>query len=128
MSILNLQPAQFLGVTTFSPGTTFDIAPVKGQVGWYLYSGSTGVEIAAFGQSYATQGFTVVAGVTTTFTYINSTGSSIMLAPNGKGIPVFNTTLDGKAINGGGHLWGTAASASLLLTVGFFCNDAFPNN
>lgn len=128
MSILNFPNAQWIGVTTFSPGTTFDIAPVKGQIGIHLYSGSTGIEIAGAGQSYATQGFTVVGGVTSTFNYINQTGSSIILAANGKGIPIFNTNLDGKSVAGGIHLWGTASGTSLLLTLAFFSNDAFPNN
>lgn len=129
MSVLNFPNAQWIGVTTFSPGTTFFIAPTKGQIGIHFYSGSTGIEISGAGASYgaAATAVTLLYGVTTFMTFVNSNGSSLILAANGKGLPVYNTTLDGKTIVGGAPIWGTASGASLLLTVAIFSNDAFPN-
>lgn len=132
MSLLNFPDVRAMGVTTFSPVTGASnftvIPPLKSQIGLILYSGSTGIEIAGMGVSYATAGVTTLAnGNTLTINNMNSGGSSLQLVTNGKGFPVYVTTLDGRAFAGRPQVWISAASASLLLTAAFVYNDEFSN-
>jgi hypothetical protein len=131
MSLLNFPNCRAMGITTFSPVTGASnftvIPPLKSQVGIFFYSGSTGIEIAGMGTSYAPAGATLVNGVTMTFNNLNSNGSSLQLVANGKGLPIFVTTLDGRAFAGQPTTWISASGASLLLTVGFIYNDEFSN-
>jgi len=130
--LLNFPNCQSIGVTTFSPAagaSVFNfIKPVPGQIAIGLYSGSTGIEIAGGGASYAGAGYTTIAGVTYAYHPMNSNGSSsLILAANGNGQPIFNTILSPMVISGGVPLWLSAANASLLLTLTFFGNDAYQN-
>lgn len=129
--IQNTFQAYAMGMTTVVPvvvAPTFTvIAPIKGQVGIALWTGSTGIEIAGAGMSYGAQSFTLINGVTQTLQFMNSNGSSLLLAPNGSGLPIFNTILAPISFAGAPQLWLTAAAVSLAVRVTYFFNDAFQN-
>ena len=128
--LLNHFPAFGMGctTTTLSFSSTFTIVkPIQNQVGVALWTGSTGIEIAGAGTSYGPTGFTTVGGVTQTFNFMNSNGSSLLLVANGSGLPIFNTILAPISFAGAPQLWLTCGTTNLSVRITYFINDAFNN-
>jgi len=130
MSILNFANAYALGVTVVNvpSATTIALTPKLGQMGWVLWAGTTGIELAGAGQSYApaASSFTLIGGVTYSINFMNSNGSSLQLAANGSGIPIWNGVFEPMSIMGAAPLWITSAAGGSL-RVGYLGNDAFLN-
>ena len=127
---INFPMSQGLGVTTFQTanGTSFTyIANIRNQIGVAIFSGTSGIEIAGIGVSYGPSSITLINGVTTTLTFMNSNGSSLLLAPNGSGLPVFNTILEPLSFFTGAPIWLSQRANSLTVTVAYFTSDAFGN-
>jgi hypothetical protein len=103
------------------------IPPVKNQLGIALWTGTTGIEIAGAGASYGPTSITLINGVTSTLSFMNSNGSSLQLAPNGSGLPIFNTIAEPMTFAGAPNLWLTASTTNLSVRVSWFLNDAFNN-
>lgn len=127
--LLNFPNCQAMGMTTMTPtfgASTFNIiASIKNQIGVALWSGSTGIEVAGAGLSFATQAFTLISGVTKTLNFANQTnGSSLLLAGNGSGLPVFNANLLPIAFAGSPQLWISCGTTNLSLRITYFLNDA----
>lgn len=109
-------------------GSTFTIIPpIKGQLGVALWTGSTGLEIAGGGASYGPTSITLINGVTSTLTFMNSNGSSLNLSPNGSGLPIFNTILAPISFAGAPNLWLTSGTTNLSVRVAWLLSDAFIN-
>jgi hypothetical protein len=117
-----------MGVTvlTVPSGSFVPILPIKNQIGVALWTGSTGIELAGGGASYApsTSSFTLIGGVTYGINFMNSNGSSLQLATNGNGLPIYNTILAPMTIMGGGPFW-VSAAVSTTLRVAYLGNDPF---
>lgn len=114
------------GVTAF--GQTFTIInPIKNQIGLALWTGTTGIEIAGGGISYGPSSITLISGVTTTLTFMNSNGSSLLLVGNGSGLPIWNGMFAPISIAGAPMLWMTAGTTALSMRVTYFFNDGFNN-
>jgi hypothetical protein len=110
-------------------GVTFTIIPaIKNQLGIALWTGSTGLEIAGAGASYGPTSITLINGVTSTLSFMNSNGSSLQLAPNGSGLPIFNTIAAPISFAGAPNLWLTSGSTNLSVRVAWFLNDASQNS
>jgi hypothetical protein len=99
------------------------IPPIKNQIGIMLWSGTTGIEIAGAGVSYGTTSYTLISGVSTNLSFMNANGSSLILATNGNGIPVFNTILEPLVISGAPNLWMSAGTTNLTLRFAYLQND-----
>lgn len=131
--IQNFPPCYAMGMTSFTVGFTTTgtaytiVAPVKGQIGVALWSGSTGIEVGGAGISYGPTSITLINGVTTTLTFMNSNGSSLLLVSNGNGLPIYNTVLAPISFAGAPQLWLSAGSTALSCRVTYFFNDAFQN-
>lgn len=109
--------------------STFTIIPaIKNQLGVALWVGTTGVEIAGAGASYGPTSITLINGVTSTLSFMNSNGSSLQLAPNGSGLPIFNTISEPMSFAGAPPLWLTTSTTALSVRVSWFLNDAFNNS
>jgi hypothetical protein len=127
---LNFPGMQGMGVTTFQStnSTSFMyIANVKNQIGMAIFTGTSGIEVAGIGVSYGPQSFTLINGVTQTLTFMNSNGSSLLLAINGAGLPVFNTVLEPTSIFTGAPVWLSSRANGLTITVAYATSDAFGN-
>lgn len=129
--LMNTMPAYGIGCTTVTVGfgtSTFTVVKaITNQIGVALFSGSTGIEIAGAGVSYATQAFTLINSVTTVLTYMNSNGSSLLLVANGKGMAIWNTILHPVSFAGAPQLWLSAGSTNLTCQITYLYNDAFSN-
>lgn len=117
---------------TFSPtnyaATFLIVPPVKNQLGIAFWTGVTGIEIAGAGSSYGPTSITLISGVTTTLSFMNSNGSSLQLAPNGSGLPIFNTISAPMTFAGAPNFWMTCSTTNLSMRVSWFLNDAFSNS
>lgn len=114
-------------IANFASATFTIISPMKGQCGVALWSGSTGLEVAGAGMSYGPTSITVINGVTSTLSFMNSNGSSLLLVANGNGLPIYNTILAPISFAGAPQLWLTAGSTNLSVRVTYFLNDALIN-
>lgn len=127
---INFPGMQGIGITTFQTanGTSFTfIANVKNQIGMAIFSGTSGIEIAGMGASYGSTSTTLINGVTTVLQFMNSNGSSLQLAANGNGLPVFNVNLEPLSIFGGAPVWLSSRANSLTVTIAYCTSDAFSN-
>ena len=127
MSHLNFPGLQGFGVTTFqstNAGSFMVVANIKGQLGVALYSGTTGVEVAGMGVSYGAQSYTLINGVTNNLTFMSSNGSSLQLAPNGNGLPIFNGLFEPLSFQTGAPVWLSASANGKTITVAYALSDS----
>lgn len=122
---------QALSVTTIATansGSWMIIPNIKNQMGLALFCGTSGIEIGAIGVSYQAAGsVTVISGITTTLNFMNANGASLAIAPNGSGVPIYNTYLEPLSFYTGSPVWVTARANSLTLTIAFLGSDGFGN-
>src|SRR5271165_2413375 len=127
---INFPMQQGFGLTTIqsaNSGSFMYIANLKNQIGLAIFAGTSGIEIAGMGTSYGPTSITLINGVTTTLTFMNSNGSSLLLAPNGSGLPVFNTTLQPLSFFTGAPLWMSARANGLTITIAYALSDYASN-
>ena len=131
--LANFPNCQAIGCTSLTvtnaqfAATFIPIVPIKGQIGILLYAGTTGLEVAGAGISYGPQSYTLIGGVTQTLTFMNSNGSSLNLAANGNGMPIFNALFEPLAFAGAPYIWLTAGTTALNCRISYIFNDGFLN-